>query len=183
MNEDRNRVCPVELAGGLDTTFRKWFQNPRKIVGPYVSEGMSVLDVGCGPGFFSIEMGALVGDSGRVIAADLQDGMLQIVRKKIQGSPLEKRITLHKCEQGRIGVADTVDFALAFYMVHEVPDKASFFKELRSIVKAGGRMLIVEPPLHVTKAEFAQTLDLARKAGFEVIERPRMLFHAVACLG
>ncbi len=46
---ERNRVCPVELAGSLDNRFRRWLQNPRKILAPYVREGMKVLDIGCGP--------------------------------------------------------------------------------------------------------------------------------------
>ena len=76
MTNEKNRVCPVTLAGGLDNTIRKWLQNPRKILGPYIKEGMIVLDVGCGPGFFSIELAQMVGNSGRVVAADLQEGML-----------------------------------------------------------------------------------------------------------
>jgi hypothetical protein len=52
MKEDKNRVCPVELAGSLDNRFRRWIQNPYKILSPYVKEGMKVLDVGCGPRFF-----------------------------------------------------------------------------------------------------------------------------------
>lgn len=52
MNEVKNRVCPVELAGSLDNKIRKWFQNPQKILAPYIKEGMKVLDIGCGPGFF-----------------------------------------------------------------------------------------------------------------------------------
>jgi len=44
----------------------------------------------------------MVGKSGRVIAADLQEGMLQKLRKKIRGTELEERITLHKCEENKI---------------------------------------------------------------------------------
>jgi ubiquinone/menaquinone biosynthesis C-methylase UbiE len=69
-------------------------QNPRKILGPYIKEGMTVLDVGCGPGFFSIELAQMVGKSGRVIASDLQEGMLRKLREKIQGTEFEERITL-----------------------------------------------------------------------------------------
>ena len=74
----RNKyVCPAALAGSLDNRIRRWFQNPQKILSPYIKEGMTVLDIGCGPGFFSVEIAHLVGKTGRVIAADLQEGMLQ----------------------------------------------------------------------------------------------------------
>ena len=91
MSNRRNRVCPVERAGSLDNRIRRWLQNPRKILEPYIKEGMTVLDVGCGPGFFSIEIAQLVGKSGRVIAADLQEGMLQKLRDKIRGTELEEQ--------------------------------------------------------------------------------------------
>ena len=84
MSNRNNRVCPVERAGSLDNRVRKWLQNPKKILEPYITEGMIVLDVGCGPGFFSIDMAQMVGNSGRVIASDLQEGMLQKVRNKIE---------------------------------------------------------------------------------------------------
>ncbi|MCX6138897.1 MAG: methyltransferase domain-containing protein, partial [Ignavibacteriales bacterium] len=77
MDSERNRVCPVEYANSLDSKIRKWLQNPKKILAPYVQEGMTVLDIGCGPGFFSIEMAKMVGKTGKVISADLQEGMLQ----------------------------------------------------------------------------------------------------------
>jgi ubiquinone/menaquinone biosynthesis C-methylase UbiE len=59
-------------------------------------------------------MALMVGKSGQVIACDLQEGMLQKVREKIDGTELEARITLHKCEEGKIGVSDHLDFVLLF---------------------------------------------------------------------
>lgn len=86
---DKNRVCPVELSGGLDNRFRRWLHNPKKILGPYCKPGMTAMDLGCGPGFFTIEMARLVGTSGHVSACDLQDGMLEKLGAKIKGTHLE----------------------------------------------------------------------------------------------
>jgi len=75
MESDKdNRVCPVERAGRLNNRIRRWLQNPQKIVRPYVKEGITVLDMGCGPGFFSIDMAQMVGKSRRVIAVDPTSG-------------------------------------------------------------------------------------------------------------
>jgi ubiquinone/menaquinone biosynthesis C-methylase UbiE len=169
-------VCPVALSGSLDNRIRRWLQNPRKIVGPYVREGMTVLDMGCGPGFFTIEMAMMVGKYGRVIAADMQEGMLRKVKEKIAGTELEKRVLLHKCEENRIGVTQPVDFVLLFYMVHEVPDKQHFFKEIQTILKPGGKVLIVEPPVHVSKSAFEETVSIAADAGLVVVERTKVFF-------
>ena len=151
-------------------------------MGPYVREGMTVLDIGCGPGFFSVEMAQMVGDSGRVIAADLQEGMLEKLRSKIHGTELEQRITLHKCPEGRIGVSDKVDFVLAFYMLHEIPNQREFFEEAASILKPDGLVLIVEPPFHVSKSAFEETIDKAREAGLTPVERPRVFLSKTVVL-
>jgi ubiquinone/menaquinone biosynthesis C-methylase UbiE len=176
MSNDRNRVCPVELADSLDSRFRRWLQNPQKILSPFVREGMTVLDVGCGPGFFSVEMAKLVGSGGKVIAADLQEGMLEKLRTKIRGTELEGRIRLVKCDPDGINVSDRVDFVLTFYMVHEVPDKRAFLKQLHALLSDDGVYLLVEPKLfHVSRKEFEATTRLAQDVGFEVQSGPHLL--------
>ena len=180
--EKHKRVCPVSKAGGLDNPVRRWIQNPRKILAPYVKQGMTVLDVGCGPGFFSREMARMVGDSGRVIAADLQEGMLNKLKEKIAGTELEKRIVLHKCPGDSIGLATPVDFVLAFYMLHELPDPEAFLREIAAILKPGGHLLIVEPPFHASKAAFSEVIQKAKVAGFTLVEQPKIFFSRTALL-
>jgi ubiquinone/menaquinone biosynthesis C-methylase UbiE len=177
MDDNKNHVCPVCLAGSLDNRFRRWLQNPAKILSPYVKNGMTVLDVGCGPGFFTVTLAELVGESGQVIAVDLQEGMLQKLGDKIRGTKLEKRIMLHKCEEDRLNVKERADFALAFYMIHEVPDKTRILKEIFDLLNPDGRFLMVEPKLfHVSKKEFEKSVNIAVAAGFEASEGPRMPF-------
>ena len=177
MNENRSRICPVSLSGTLDNRFRRLFQDPVKILSPYVKDGMTALDLGCGPGFFTIAMAGLVGESGRVIAADLQDGMLRRLGKKISGTEFENRIMLHKCEEEGLNLKKRLDFALAFYMVHEVPDKARLFREIFDLLKPGAGFLVVEPKFfHVSGEEFKNTVNHAMSAGFETTPGPRLPF-------
>ena len=143
----KNHICPVEGAGFLETRFRRWLQNPRKIVQPYIKNGMTVLDMGCGPGFFTLDIAQLVGTTGKVIAADLQEGMLQILQNNLQNSGLQSRVILHQCEKHQIGVTTKVDFVLLFFVAHEIPNHPALFKELHSILNPDGQILIVEPPL------------------------------------
>ncbi len=173
-NDRNNHVCPVERAGLLDHRIRRWLQDPRKILGPYIEEGMTVLDIGCGPGFFSLDLAHMVGRSGRVIASDLQEGMIEKLRNKIRGTELEERITLHQCEADKVGVSGKVDFVLAFYMVHEVPNPKKFFEEIKSVLKLDGQMLIVEPPFRVSKKAFQETIQKARDAGLKPAEGPKV---------
>jgi hypothetical protein len=55
-------------------------------------------------------------------------------------------------------------------MVHETPSPSLFFKEVADMLKAGGRMLVVEPRFHVNKSMFAETVEAGQNAGLTVIE-------------
>jgi len=174
--------CPVENAGGLDNSIRRFLQNPQKILKPYIKKGMTVLDLGCGPGFFSVEIAKMVFETGKVIAADLQRGMLEKVFKKIDGTELELRIELHKCQEDRIGVTEKVDFVFAFYMIHEVPNQRTLFKELKSILKHNGQIFIIEPKIHVSKKSFEEMIDEVKIMGFEIKARPKVFFSRTVLL-
>lgn len=181
-SKKNNRTCPVELAGGLDNYVRRLLQNPRKLLKPYISAGMTVLDLGCGPGFFSIEIARMLTNSGKVIAADLQEGMLEKVNKKIKGTELEHRIELHKCGSNKIGVIENVDFVLVFYMIHEVTNKDMLLEELKSILKPNGKIYIIEPKFHVSKKSFEAMIERIESLGFEIIERPKVFFSRAVLL-
>ncbi len=180
MGTRKNPVCPIERSGSLDNRIRRWLQNPRKILNPYVKEGMTVLEVGCGPGFFTIDLARMVGNNGRVVAADLQEGMLQKLKEKIQGSEVEHRIILHKCADDKIGVSEKFDFIFLFYMVHEVPNKKAFFNELSSVLKTNGKIYVVEPPFHVSKKDFEESIVKANLSGLIVEARPKLFPNKTA---
>lgn len=180
--EDRQSVCPVELAGSLDNRIRRWFQRPDKLLKPYIKPGMTVLDMGCGPGFFTIEIARMMKGSGKVIAADLQQGMLDKVEQKIQGTELKPFVELHRCTEKQIGLTEKVDFILAFYMVHEVPDKPRLFGELRSLLKPNGTLLIAEPKFHVTEKTFAKMLSVTEKSGLQIVGTPSLPFSRAVLL-
>jgi ubiquinone/menaquinone biosynthesis C-methylase UbiE len=183
MNEQKTKVCPVELSGSLDNKLRRWLQNPNKLLAPYVRPGMKVLDMGCGPGFFTIEIARMIGSEGNLFAVDLQEGMLNQIRKKIKGTELAKRIHLIKSDGDNFVVPAKVDFILAFYMIHEVPNKENFFKLLRNILYKSGSFLVVEPKLfHVSKKEFELTLQKAEQAGFKISKGPKLPFSHSAIL-
>jgi ubiquinone/menaquinone biosynthesis C-methylase UbiE len=166
-------VCPVEWAGRLDNRLRRFVQNPAKLLSPYIKEGMTVLDLGCGPGFFTIEIARMLIPSGQVIAADLQEGMLDMVKAKVKGTTLEAKIKLHKCQENSIGLTEKVDFVLAFFMVHEVPDHNRLFSELKSILNPKGSILIIEPNFHVSKEDFGKMIETIERNGLKIKARPK----------
>ena len=90
---------------------------------------------------------------------------------------------MHKCEENKIGISEKVDFALAFYMVHEVPDRKSFFKEILLALKPNGRFLIVEPKyFHGSKREFDKTVNDAIDIGFMPFQKPKVFMSRTIVL-
>lgn len=182
MKNSNGRVCPVEHAGALDNIIRKFVQKPEKILAPVVQPGMTVLDYGCGPGFFTLALADLVGEQGKVIALDLQKEMLQKVREKIVGTTYQKRIVLVQNGENSTGIKELLDFVLAFYVVHEVDDQRQFFAEMHKLMRSKGKILVVEPPLHVPAKAFEAMLELAREFRFSVEPGPKVFFSKSVCL-
>lgn len=175
VEQGKNRVCSHNHAFGLDNIIRKLFQSPKRIVGSYIKSGDIILDLGCGPGFFTIEMAKMTGRKGRVVAVDVQSEMLDKLADKIWDTELAKRIDLHKGETDSTNLPQNLeaDFVLAFYMVHEIANPGRFFKEIRQNVKKGGNMLVVEPPFHVSRSSFETYINLAEEAGWNVSAKPK----------
>lgn len=167
-------TCPWWLIFTFDNPLRKWVHHPDQILSPYVHPGEVALDVGCGMGYFTLSLARLVGEDGRVIAADLQPKMLEGLGRRAERAGLHDRIYLHRCAPDHIGLNDPLDFALAFWMVHEVRQPAPFLREIYDALKPGGRLLIVEPIFHVSQKSFDRTVSLAQSLGFSVVGRPHV---------
>jgi ubiquinone/menaquinone biosynthesis C-methylase UbiE len=176
------RVCPWWGGYFIDNRLRRWLHAPERILAPYVRPGMTALDFGCGMGLFAIAMAKLVGETGRVIAADLQPQMLEVLQARAGKAGVAGRIGTHLCEADRIGLNEQVDFALAFYSAHEVPQLQPLLAEIHGLLRSSGRFLVVEPIGHVPAKNFAAMLSLAAQIGFQESERPRVRLSRAAVL-
>jgi ubiquinone/menaquinone biosynthesis C-methylase UbiE len=167
-------VCPWWGGYFIDNPLRRLIHDPRKILGPYVMSGMTVMDVGCGMGLFSIAMADIVGDGGLVIAVDLQQEMLDVLRYRAQRAGVAYRIQFHKCERDSLSVDIQADFALAFMMLHEVPDPRRLLGEIRACLKPRGKLLMAEPKIHVSAKTFAREVAIAEEVGLRPAAEPRV---------
>lgn len=160
-------VCPPWMTWTLINPFRSLAQNPAKTLRPFIKDGDTVLDVGCGPGYFTTAMARLVGEHGLVIAADIQEGMLERARRRVKKAGLSERVRLHLARPDGLDVrSDRVNFALAFWMAHEVPDKERLFAEILACLVPGGSLLLVEPRIHVDAGAFAEIAGIVGRSGF-----------------
>lgn len=179
-------VCPVWVGHLLANPLRKLFQNPVKILSPYIEPGMTVLDAGCAMGFFSLPAAQMVGAQGRVICADFQKGMLDALGRRVRRTRLKGQIITHLCRQDSLELdaySGDADIALAMMVVHETPDARKFFSELFEALKPQGRVLFAEPHGHVSEEDFEVSLAAAESAGFQRISRPEASKMRMALLG
>jgi len=177
-----HHICTWWIAYTFDNPLRKLVHNPQKIFGDYIREGMTVMDVGCGMGYFSIGLAKLVGADGKVIAVDLQQKMLDVMHRRARRCGVADRIVPHRCQADTVGVREPVDFILAFWMVHEVSDKNKFFLELQSNLTTKGNILIAEPKMHVTADELDKTIEIAQNNGLRCCDKPEIKFSRTVLL-
>lgn len=168
------RVCPHSMAFMLDNWVRRIIQRPRRIVGKYIKKGNRVIDLGCGPGFFTIDMAKMAGEMGEVIAIDLQKKMLDKVKKKAKKHQVDDRIKYHQSFEDSIGkkFKNQADFVMAYYMIHETNNPKNFLREIKSILKPGGLFLLVEPRMHVSEEKFKKLVRLTEECGYKAIDFP-----------
>lgn len=172
-----HRVCPWWLGYFLASPLRRLVHNPSSILSSYVREGMKVLEPGPGMGFFTLELARLVGVPGRIIAVEIQPKMLAALKRRVAKAGFSGRVDARLGAPHTMGLADvagSVDFALAFAIVHELPAAGPFFQEVAQALKPGGSVLLAEPSGHVTGQEFAAELEAAAAAGLHRVENPRV---------
>jgi ubiquinone/menaquinone biosynthesis C-methylase UbiE len=109
-----------------------------------VKPGMVVCDMGCGNGFYSLPLAALVGESGKVLAVDIQPEMLQLLSRRaategidhidmLLGTPLDPKLP--------VGV---VDLVLMVDVYHEFSHPQAMLSAIRKSLKPDGRIALVE---------------------------------------
>jgi 2-polyprenyl-3-methyl-5-hydroxy-6-metoxy-1,4-benzoquinol methylase len=154
---------------------------PERLFGSVVGQGMRCLDFGAGGGFVSMGLARLVGPAGRVVAADCQQGMLDVVgaRARREGHPNVEPLLLPPC---CVELPGPFDVAVMFYVMHEVPDARATLQAVHTAMRPGGQLFLAEPPIIVSRAAFDHALALAESVGFQIRSRPRVVFARAAWL-
>ena len=139
------------------------------LAGLGVAEGMTVLDAGCGPGRVTLHLAKAVGADGKVIAVDLQQGMLDVVQRKAQQKGLAM-IAFEKLSLGEGKLpAYQADRAVLAAVLGEIPQQAAALQEVYAALKPGGILAVAETIFDPYYQRKSHVLDLAQAAGFEEV--------------
>jgi len=178
----RSCVCPWWLMYVFNRRVRALLQPTAPVVASLVGPGASCLDVGCGMGYFTVRLAQLVGPTGHITAVDIQPRMLEGAARWARREGVTDHISFRLSRDPQWVLPEHYDFILAFWMLHEVPDRKGLLDTLRRVLKRGGQCLLVEPRLHVGEGRWKQSLAAAEAVGFHSREPRDVRFSRAALL-
>jgi len=163
--------CPAEFEFMLENPYVRHFASAERLIQiGEIQPGMSVLDVGCGPGRVTIPLAKAVGDDGSVTALDLQQKMLDRVRERARGEGLENIAFIHGGVGSGLLPVETFDWAVLVTVLGEIPEREAALREIFEALKPGGLLLVGEllPDPHYQTKQAVRNAGEA--AGFEFID-------------
>lgn len=124
----------------LDNFIRRLISPPERWISKYISTGISVADIGCGPGHFTIPMAVAVGKEGKVYAVDSDLRSIEAVRGKSREHALQEIIEAHCASAANLALVPdrSVDFAFANGVLCCMEDHAGALAEIKRILKPDG---------------------------------------------
>jgi ubiquinone/menaquinone biosynthesis C-methylase UbiE len=158
-------VCPWWLTYAFDNPLRRMLHDRHAILRPLVREGMTVADLGCGMGYFTVALAELVGRDGRVVAVDVQRPQLERTGRRCEQAGVRGRVELVLADVGALRLDRPLDLALSFWMLHEVERLERFVDEVLAALRPGGAWLVAEPRLHVSARRFEEEVAFLERRG------------------
>jgi ubiquinone/menaquinone biosynthesis C-methylase UbiE len=137
-------------------------RNPHKLLkAAGLEQGRKVLEVGCGPGFFTIPAAELVGEKGHVYALDIHPRAVERVKKKIEKKAL-KNVTALCANASDSGLpGGSVDLAFVFGLRHVAGGLEKVIAELYRVLKPDGILSFEK-----TKGSDAALIKQLEQGGF-----------------
>jgi predicted methyltransferase len=135
----------VEGAAWLDRPEREAEEAPSKAIAALdVKPGDVVADIGAGSGYYTVRLAKAVGPTGRVVATDLQPGMIDLLRARVARERLANVEVLQGRSDDPLLPAKTFDLLLMVDVYHELASPQVFVRALKAALKPGGRLVLIE---------------------------------------
>jgi ubiquinone/menaquinone biosynthesis C-methylase UbiE len=141
---------------------------------------MTVVDLGCGPGFLSFPAAEIVGGEGHVYAVDIESKMVDLVRAEATRRKLSNITTL-RTNGDRVALADNIaDFSICALVLHYKDDdraRAVVLHDIARLLKPSGKLLLIDRPLG-----YENLSELLQNTGFTFGPEQPMLLQAYSVI-
>lgn len=166
--------APAFIGRFLDSNIRRAMQPQAALIRRSgIQPGMRVLEIGCGSGAYTLEIARAVGATGKVVALDIQPGMLEQLKNKLTRSentdirnvePLLASACQLPFQNG------SFDATFMITVLQEIPDKWRALAEVRRTLRPGGIVAVTEWLFDPDYPLKQTTLRLLKEAGFGNID-------------
>jgi ubiquinone/menaquinone biosynthesis C-methylase UbiE len=170
-------VMGVAGAGWLERTEREREEAPSKAIEALdLKPAMVIADIGAGSGYYTSRMAKKVAPSGRVIATDIQPGMIEILERRIKSEGLGNVTTILGAMDDPKLQPNSIDLAIMVDVYHELQQPQLFLQRLKPAFKPGGRLVLLEfrkedpnvPILEVHKMSVAEVRAELEAEGYAI---------------
>ena len=164
----RREVYPASQAAALLNPLRERLMPVEKTLDRFgVSSGQTVLEVGSGPGYYTLKASRRIADSGRILCLDIQRGMLETLRSRIEDADVRNADLVVADATHLPLAAGCVDVAFLVTVLGEVPEPEAALAELRRVLKPGGRLGFGETMRDPDYVLLGRMRRMCRAQGFE----------------
>jgi ubiquinone/menaquinone biosynthesis C-methylase UbiE len=162
--------APAFMGGLLDSGLRKRMEPPARVIaGSGIKPGMQVLEIGCGPGTFTLDAARAAAEKGKVYALDIQEDMLKQLQRKLSLPENYdiKNIEFLNNSAYELPLEDnSLDLVFMVTVFQEIPDKQRALSEFKRVLKPSAILAISEWIVDPDYPWTSTTRRMAERGGF-----------------
>ena len=171
---------PPLAARFIDNPIRRRIQPPAQVVDWIgMEDGMQVLEIGPGPGTFTIEAAKRVGGEGKVFAIDIQPPVISNLGNRLKKEGIENVTTKVASAYELPFSDDTFDRVFMVAVLAEIPDKRKALIEIKRVLKSNGLLAIGEFLPDPDYPRRKTVVSWCRDAGLELAGKYGTVLHYV----
>lgn len=121
-----------------------WLNSDRVLSMLNLHKGLTALDFGAGPGYFTLPIAERIAPTGRVFAVDVEPEMHYALRQRAAEVGISNIVSLICDDKTVPFAAETIDRVLLSLVLHEVDDRSQLLAEVQRVLRPGGHLALVE---------------------------------------
>lgn len=165
----RSAPCPAAVGWLVDNPLRRYYMQP--VLGwTGIQPGEVVLELGPGPGVFTVPAAKKVGPQGRLVAVDIQPEMIARTQQHLHRAAVTN-VELHLAGAYSLPLNDgSVDRAFLISVLPEVPNPTRALAELHRVLRPGGVLSITAEFPDPDYWFLSETIEQLEAAGFTLAD-------------